>query len=128
MYAMTAYPTITVMMRFTRRSLRKRLRFCASIRSACSGEKSDFIRGAVFSRSEDGRRQSVTGLSLGQPNRTRTLGRFEKVVGERECDKAAESQDEEREELALFPSVRQAIFTIHSVRGVILPAHRRYNL
>lgn len=81
----------------------------------------------MFSRSEDGRRQSVTGLSLGQPNRTRTLGRFEKVVGERECDKAAESQDEEREELALFQSVSQAI-SIRSVRGVILPAHRRCNL
>lgn len=48
-------------MRLIRRSLRRRLRFCASMRSPCSGLKSDFIRGAVFSSPTQNSQLSVSG-------------------------------------------------------------------
>lgn len=60
--------------------------------------KSDFIRGAEFSRSRNQKSDTILSVSKGG---TRTLGRSKKVIGERECDKAGQSQHKEREELTL---------------------------
>ena len=60
---------------------------------------------------------------------THTLTRPEKVISERECDKASERQHKEREELTLMgrKRVSQATSTIKNHMGH-LPVHRKCSL
>lgn len=67
--------------------------------------KSDFIRGAVFSRSRRRDRSQSSSVLIALliiEAFTHTLTRSEEIISERECDKTSKRQHKEREELALM--------------------------
>lgn len=72
MNAMVAHPAMTVIMRFSFLSFRRCAFLCLSIRSACSGRNSVFIRGAVAPGSELGLRTVYVKGIVMMPTTVRT--------------------------------------------------------
>ena len=72
MNVMVAHPAMTVIMRFSFLSFRRCAFLCPSIRSACSGRNSVFIRGAVAPGSELGLRTVYVKGIVMMPTTVRT--------------------------------------------------------